>query len=185
MVISEDHVEIQRWWRLRYHPKLALTLAQAADNIEDLTRTAVERRLVSDVPLGCFLSGGLDSSTVLSFMAELSGEPVRTFSVGFDESWVSDELTAARSTARAFGTRHHEIRLGPDEFLQLIPVAVWHRDEPLAEPSEIPLLAMSRMAREHVKVVLSGEGATSYSAVTRNTARTLCWPARVESGGPS
>ncbi|OIN79037.1 asparagine synthase (glutamine-hydrolyzing) [Mycobacterium malmoense] len=158
MVLSEDHVEIQRWWRLRYHPKLALTLAQAADTIEDLTRTAVERRLVSDVPLGCFLSGGLDSSTVLSFMAELSGEPVRTFSVGFDESWASDELTAARSTARAFGTRHHEIRLGPDEFLQLIPVAVWHRDEPLAEPSEIPLLAMSRMAREHVKVVLSGEG---------------------------
>ena len=78
MVISDDRFEVQRWWRLRYDPKLTLTLAQAADDIEDLMRTAVERRLVSDVPLGCFLSGGLDSSTVLSFMSELSDEPVRT-----------------------------------------------------------------------------------------------------------
>ncbi len=76
-------------------------------------RTAVARRLVSDVPLGCFLSGGLDSSTVLSFMSELSNEPVRTFSVGFDESWAGDELAAARATAHAFHTVHHETRLGP------------------------------------------------------------------------
>ena len=158
MVISDDRFEVQRWWRLRYDPKPALTLAQAADDIEDLMRSAVKRRLVSDVPLGCFLSGGLDSSTVLSFMSELSDEPVRTFSIGFDEGWASDELPAARSTAQAFGTRHHDIRLGPDEFLRLMPTAVWHRDEPLAEPSEIPLLALSRMAREHVTVVLSGEG---------------------------
>ena len=121
MVISDDRFEVERWWRLRYDPKLTLTLAQAADDVEDLMRTAVERRLVSDVPLGCFLSGGLDSSTVLSFMSELSDEPVRTFSIGFDEGWASDELPAARSTAQAFGTRHHEIRLGPDEFLRLMP----------------------------------------------------------------
>jgi asparagine synthase (glutamine-hydrolysing) len=158
MVISDDRVEIERWWRLRYGPKLPITLGQAADEIEALMRTAVERRLVSDVPLGCFLSGGLDSSVVLSFMAELSDEPVRTFSIGFDEGWASDELPAARATAHALRTRHHETRLGPDEFLRLMPTAVWHRDEPLAEPSEIPLLALSRMAREHVTVVLSGEG---------------------------
>jgi asparagine synthase (glutamine-hydrolysing) len=158
MVVSDDRLEIERWWHLRYDPKLPVTLHQAADDVEALMRTAVERRLVSDVPLGCFLSGGLDSSTVLSFMAELSDEPVRTFSIGFDEGWASDELPAARSTALAFGTRHRETRLGPDEFLRLMPSAVWHRDEPLAEPSEIPLLALSRMAREHVTVVLSGEG---------------------------
>ena len=158
MVISDDGVEVERWWQLRYNPKLPITLDQAADDVEAFMRTAVERRLVSDVPLGCFLSGGLDSSLVLSFMAELSNEPVRTFSIGFDEGWASDELPAARSTAQAFGTRHHETRIGPDEFLRLMPSAVWHRDEPLAEPSEIPLLALSRMAREHVTVVLSGEG---------------------------
>jgi asparagine synthase (glutamine-hydrolysing) len=158
MVISDSGFEVQRWWRLRYEPKLALTLTEAADEAEGLMRTAVKRRLVSDVPLGCFLSGGLDSSTVLSFMSELTDEPVRTFSIGFDEGWASDELPAARSTAQAFGTHHHEMRLGPNEFLQLLPMAVWHRDEPLAEPSEIPLLALSRMAREHVTVVLSGEG---------------------------
>ena len=158
MVISDDEFDVQRWWRLRYDPKPAITLTDAAAEVEDLMRTAVERRLVSDVPLGCFLSGGLDSSTVLSFMSELMDEPVRTFSIGFDEGWTSDELPAARSTAQAFGTRHHETRLGPDEFLRLMPAAVWHRDEPLAEPSEIPLLALSRMASEHVTVVLSGEG---------------------------
>jgi asparagine synthase (glutamine-hydrolysing) len=158
MAVTEAGVEIERWWRLRYGPKLAHTLEEAADDAEGLMRTAVERRLVSDVPLGCFLSGGLDSSAVLSFMAELSDEPVRTFSIGFDEGWASDELPAARSTAKVFGARHHETRIGPDEFLRLMPEAVWHRDEPLAEPSEIPLLALSRMAREHVTVVLSGEG---------------------------
>ncbi len=159
MVVSDARLEVERWWRLHYGPKLPSALPQAADDIEDLMRVAVERRLVSDVSLGCFLSGGLDSSTVLSFMAELSDEPVRTFSIGFDQGWAPDELPAARSTAQAFGTHHHETRLGPDEFLRLIPTAVWHRDEPLAEPSEIPLLALSRMAREHVTVVLSGEGA--------------------------
>ena len=158
MVLSDSGIDIQRWWRLRYISKPAITLNQAADEVEDLMRTAVARRLVSDVPLGCFLSGGLDSSTILSFMTELTDSPVDTFSIGFDEGWSSDELPAARATARVFGARHHETRLGPNEFLQLMPTAVWHRDEPLAEPSEIPLLALSRMAREHVTVVLSGEG---------------------------
>src|SRR5215469_12475224 len=133
MIISDGDFEIQRWWRLQYDPKAALSLAEAADEAEELIRKAVRRRLISDVPLGCFLSGGLDSSTVLSFMSELSDEPVRTFSIGFEEGWASDELPAARSTAQAFGTRHHEVRLGPDEFLRLMPTAVWHRDEPLAE----------------------------------------------------
>ncbi|QNJ92810.1 asparagine synthase (glutamine-hydrolyzing) [Mycolicibacterium fluoranthenivorans] len=157
-VVGDDGFAVERWWQLRYEPKPAITVVQAADEVEDLMRTAVARRLVSDVPLGCFLSGGLDSSTVLSFMSELSDEPVRTFSIGFDESWAGDELAAARATAHSFHTVHHETRLGPDEFLRLLPAAVWHRDEPLAEPSEIPLLALSRMAREHVTVVLSGEG---------------------------
>jgi len=158
MIVGDGEFEVQRWWRLRYDSKPSISLPQAADDVEHLLRTAVERRLVSDVPVGCFLSGGLDSSTVLSFMSELLEEPVRTFSIGFDEGWSSDELPAARSTALAFGTRHHETRLGPDEFLRLMPTAVWHRDEPLAEPSEIPLLALSQMAREYVTVVLSGEG---------------------------
>ncbi|AWT56777.1 asparagine synthase (glutamine-hydrolyzing) [Mycolicibacterium smegmatis] len=158
IVLGDNEFAVERWWRLSYEPKTTYSLTEAADAVEQLMRTAVQRRLVSDVPLGCFLSGGLDSSTVLSFMSELTDEPVRTFSIGFDEGWASDELPAARSTAQAFGARHHEMRLSPGEFLRSLPAAVWHRDEPLAEPSEIPLMALSRMAREHVTVVLSGEG---------------------------
>jgi asparagine synthase (glutamine-hydrolysing) len=158
MTVDAGGTRIRRWWRLEYGPKLEAGLDEAAAACEDLVRDAVGARLVSDVPLGCFLSGGLDSSTLLSFMAELSDQPVRTFSIGFDPGWASDELPHAASAARAFGARHHEVRMGADEFLSLLPTAIWHRDEPLAEPSEIPLLRLSRLAREHVKVVLSGEG---------------------------
>jgi asparagine synthase (glutamine-hydrolysing) len=158
MRVASGDVEIERWWRLVYGPKHQLDAHDAAERAEELIRDSVRMRMISDVPLGCFLSGGLDSSLVLSFMTELSDEPVRTFSIGFDPDWASDELDAARATANAFGAKHRETRVGASEFLSLLPDAVWFRDEPLAEPSEIPLLALSRMAREDVTVVLSGEG---------------------------
>jgi asparagine synthase (glutamine-hydrolysing) len=158
MRVSGGRAEIERWWRLEYGPKHAGELPELATEAESLMRESVRMRMISDVPLGCFLSGGIDSSLVLSFMAELSDAPVRTFSIGFDPGWASDELDAARATATAFGTLHRETRVGPTEFLDLLPEAIWYRDEPLAEPSEIPLLALSRMAREDVTVVLSGEG---------------------------
>ncbi len=158
MRVESGRTEIERWWRLEYGPKYALDAPAAAQMADKLIRESVRMRMISDVPLGCFLSGGLDSSLVLSFMAELSDEPVRTFSIGFDPDWASDELEAAKATAAAFGAKHRETRVGANEFLSMLPDAVWFRDEPLAEPSEIPLLALSRMAREDVTVVLSGEG---------------------------
>lgn len=158
MRIVDGRPTIARWWRLRYDPKHTAGPQELAERGEELMRESVALRMISDVPLGCFLSGGIDSSLVLSFMAELSDEPVRTFSVGFDPDWAGDELDAARATARHFGARHRETRVGPEDFLDLLPKAVWYRDEPLAEPSEIPLLALARMAREDVTVVLSGEG---------------------------
>ncbi len=119
-------------------------------------REAVEVRLVSEVPLGAFLSGGIDSSTVVGLMSQLSDRPVKTFSIGFNEDSF-DELKFARVAAKHFGTEHHEFVVTPDLF-ELIDEIVWHFDEPFADQSALPTYMLSNMAREHVTVVLSGDG---------------------------
>ncbi len=118
---------------------------------------AVERRMVSDVPFGAFLSGGIDSSAVVALMTRHSELPVSTFSVGFRESRYS-ELDYARIIARQFGTRHHELTIAEDDVIAHLPEAVRYRDAPVAEPSDIPILLLSREAARSVKMVLTGEG---------------------------
>jgi len=118
---------------------------------------AVRLRLMSDVPLGVFLSGGIDSSAITAVMSTLVNEPIKTFSVAFAER-EANEFTYARQVADRYRTDHHEVVLGRDEFFSLIPRLVWHEDEPMAHPSSVALYAVSRLAGEHVKVVLTGEG---------------------------
>jgi len=126
------------------------------EELEATLTEAVRLRLVADVPLGVFLSGGIDSSTVVALMARLMGEPVKSFSIGFDyESF--DELKYARLIAKHFGTDHHEEIVHPDA-IELLPKLVWHYDEPFADSSAIPTYYVCRMARKHVTVVLSGDG---------------------------
>ncbi len=118
---------------------------------------AVETRLMSDVPLGCFLSGGVDSSAIAAVMKRLSGGHVKTFSVGYqEEAW--SELPYARHVASSLGTDHHEITVSREQFFSTLPRVVWHEDEPAVFSSSIPLYFVSRLAAQHVKVVLSGEG---------------------------
>jgi asparagine synthase (glutamine-hydrolysing) len=117
---------------------------------------AVRIRLISEVPLGAFLSGGIDSSTVVGTMAGLMDQPVKTFSIGFSEASF-DELEFARITAKKFQTDHHEFIVTPD-VCRLVEEIVWHHDEPFADVSSIPTYVVSKMAREHVTVVLSGDG---------------------------
>jgi asparagine synthase (glutamine-hydrolysing) len=113
---------------------------------------------MSDVPLGLFLSGGIDSSGLLGLMAPLMSEPVRTFAVGFAER-EADELAYARLAARSAGSIHREMVVSPEQFFDELPRLIWHEDEPIAFPSSVPLYFLSRLARESVKVVLTGEGA--------------------------
>jgi len=116
-------------------------------------------RLVSDVPLGVFLSGGIDSSTVVGIMSKLAGEGrVKTFCVGYRDKQAS-ELEYARIVAAKFKTDHHEYCLEPTDFYSFLPKLVWHFDEPVVESAAIPLYFISKLAREHVTVLLSGEGA--------------------------
>jgi asparagine synthase (glutamine-hydrolysing) len=117
----------------------------------------VRMRLMSDVPLGMFLSGGVDSSAIAALIRRMADGPVKTFSVGYRESAYS-ELGYARQAASAVGTDHHEVILGRDEFFDALPNLIWHEDEPIAWPSSVALYFVSRLAASQVKVVLTGEG---------------------------
>jgi len=149
----------RRYWTL---PERALGgAASREDPAEDLRgrlQESVRSHLMSDVPLGIFLSGGIDSSGLLALMAPEMREPVRTFAVGFAER-EADELAYARLAARASKAVHREVVVSPGDFFKELPRLVWHEDEPIAFPSSVPLYFVSRLARDHVKVVLTGEGA--------------------------
>jgi len=123
----------------------------------ELLEEAVASHLMSDVPLGVFLSGGLDSSVVAALTTQLRREPIETFSVGYDEAAYS-ELSYARQVAEHLGSRHHEVRLSREEFFQTLPRLIWHEDEPIVWPSSVALYSVARLARERVTVVLTGEG---------------------------
>lgn len=126
------------------------------EQLREAIKDAVKVRLVSEVPLGAFLSGGIDSSTVVAFMSQLSSEAVKTFSIGFNEDSFN-ELKFARIAAKHFGTDHHEFIVEPN-IVELVDELVWHFDEPFADSSALPTYAVSKMARDHVTVVLSGDG---------------------------
>ena len=119
---------------------------------------AVEMQLMSDVPLGMFLSGGVDSSAIAALVQQSTVRPVETFAVGYDDSKFS-ELSYASRAARSIGSHHHEIAIGLVDFFTVLPRLIWHEDEPIAWPSSLSLYFVSKLASEHVKVVLTGEGA--------------------------
>lgn len=133
-------------------------MAEQAASLRDGLRRAVQSHLMSDVPLGLFLSGGLDSSGLAALMAPLVTQPLQTFSVGFAER-EANELAYARAAADHIGAEHHEVLVSPEQFMQALPKLIWHEDEPIAFHSSVPLYFVSRLARDHVKVVLTGEGA--------------------------
>jgi len=149
----------RRWWRLPDPAEPAgTTVPQQAVMVRERLEDAVRSHLMSDVPLGLFLSGGLDSTGLAVLMSRMTPEPIQTFAVGFDDK-EANELAFARLAAKAAGAVHREIVLGSGEFFADLPRLVWHEDEPIAFESSVPLHAVSRLAAEHVKVVLSGEGA--------------------------
>jgi asparagine synthase (glutamine-hydrolysing) len=152
----DGQAHVFRYWTPPAEEKAPRSDEDAIELLHDRLRDAVRSHLVSDVPLGAFLSGGLDSSLVVGLMAEVSDRPVRTFSIGFDEP-AYDELDAARVVARHFGTDHHELVVRPDA-LQIVERLVEHFDEPFADASAIPTWYVSELARRHVTVVLSGDG---------------------------
>jgi len=152
-------VRTEPYWQLSGHAEQGGSRRSDDDWVEDFTATlkgAVESHLMADVPLGVFLSGGLDSGSIVALMHELGVRPIRTFTIGFEEKSFS-EADDARRVAQRYGTEHHELIVKPDA-IALLPTLVRHFDEPFADSSAIPVWHVSELARRHVKVVLSGEG---------------------------
>ncbi len=152
--------DLQEYWDLTFAPNTHVG-RRDEDLVEEfdiLLARAVKSHLVSDVPLGVLLSGGLDSTAMAAYMQGLGVTDLKTFSVAFDTGGVYDERPFAREAAQAYNTDHHEIVLSSKDFQDLLPQVVRSADEPLADLATVPLFAVSRLAREHVKVVLSGEG---------------------------
>jgi asparagine synthase (glutamine-hydrolysing) len=153
----DGRTRIERYWKLDYAPTVDIgSEAEAGEAVREALRTAVRRRMVADVPLGAFLSGGVDSTAVVAAMAEQSTDPVKTFSIGFETEGF-DELPYAREIAELFGTEHHELLVRPDA-VELLPKLVRHYGEPFADHSAIPSFYLAEMAREHVTVALTGDG---------------------------
>ncbi|MCC6349751.1 MAG: asparagine synthase (glutamine-hydrolyzing) [Candidatus Eisenbacteria bacterium] len=156
LVCDANGPRVERYWSLPVEPDPTIGPAEAVERLRELLAEAVRIRLMSDVPLGAFLSGGLDSSAVVALMAQAGATPVRTFSIGFDAADYS-ELEHARTVARHLGTEHHELIVKPDA-LDLLPKLVWGMDEPFADASMLPTFHVAQMARHHVTVALSGDG---------------------------
>ena len=152
----DGRAEVRQYWAIGAAETFAGSAAEAAEQLRTVLRDAVRSHLMSDVPLGAFLSGGVDSSLVVGLMAEASTRPVKTFSIGFDEPQF-DELEHARTVANHFGTEHHEFVVRPDG-LNILDRLIEHFDEPFADSSAIPTWYVSEVARRHVTVVLSGDG---------------------------
>jgi asparagine synthase (glutamine-hydrolysing) len=157
LTFEDGRAKVERYWRLDFSRKR--TVRDAREVHEELRaqiRAATARRMISDVPLGVFLSGGIDSSAVVAAMSETSSEPVKTFSIGFTSDKFN-ELPLARIVAERFGTEHHELIVEPDA-LEVIPRIVRHYGEPFADDSSIPSFYVAEMARAHVTVALNGDG---------------------------
>lgn len=159
LTFGDDRVEINRYWDISFD-RDAVSPRSDREWIEEwssLFTESVRLRLMADVPLGMFLSGGIDSSAIAAEMSRMVDGRVKTFSVAFEER-EANELRYARLVSDRFGTDHHEVIVSPHSFFEALPRLIWHEDEPIAHPSSIALNFVSRLAAEHVKVVLTGEG---------------------------
>lgn len=172
LVWDASGMKIERYWNLSYRDKVNLTEEECAHRVLELLTESTKIRMVSDVPLGAFLSGGIDSSAVVGIMSKLSSRPVKTFSVGFPEKSFN-ELQYARKVAQIFNTEHKEYIVEYNT-VDILPKLVWHFNEPFGDSSAVPTYYLSKMTREAVTVALNGDGGDeSFAGYDRYAANIL------------
>ena len=157
--VKDNQVEIRKYWDLSFAQKQSFASEEeCVDALLAKLRESVKLRLRSDVPFGAFLSGGLDSSTIVALMSEQMDMPVNTFSAGFSGADGQDELPYARQVAEQFNCKHHEVLVGAKEFIGLADKVMWHLEQPIADQATVATHMVAALARKHVKMVLTGEG---------------------------
>lgn len=157
LIFKNETIKTEQYWNFKYEEITEIkSEVEYIDELRELIKEAVKIRMISEVPLGAFLSGGVDSSAIVGMMSEFSENPVKTFSIGFNEDSF-DELKYARIAAKHFRTEHHEFVVTSD-LIDVVDDLVWHFDEPFADNSALPTFMVSKMARDFVTVVLSGDG---------------------------
>src|SRR5271156_2859500 len=182
LLVKDGKVVIEQYWDLRFAETARnQSLKDAEADLTSLLAEAVNLHMIADVPVGVLLSGGVDSTGVLSLAVDGTDKEISSYTVGFSEDGVTDERPYARLVAEKFGTQHHEMTISARDFAAFLPQYVWHMEEPVCEPPAVALYYVSKLARNYVKVLLSGEGGDEAFAGYSNY-RNLLWLERVKRG---
>jgi asparagine synthase (glutamine-hydrolysing) len=180
LVVKDGKTEIRQYWDLRFSkPSEFLSLTDAEHELSNLLAEAVELHMIADVPVGVLLSGGVDSTAVLSCAAERTDKEINSYTVGFADSGFADERPYAKLAAETFGSQHHDMTISAADFAEFLPKYVWHMEEPVCEPPAIAMYYVSKLARKDVKVLLSGEGGDEAFAGYNNY-RSILWMERLK-----
>jgi asparagine synthase (glutamine-hydrolysing) len=184
LLIKDGKAEVRQYWDLDLaEPARKISLADAEAELQSLLAKTVELHMIADVPVGVLLSGGVDSTAVLSLAVDGTDKKISTFTVGFSGGEVADERPYAKLAAERYGTQHYDMTITAKDFAAFIPQYVWHMEEPVCEPPAIAMYYVSKLARKHVKVLLSGEGGDEAFAGYSNY-RNLVWLERFKHGLP-
>ena len=156
MVAQHGKTRVVPYWDLEFGTS-NLTLHQAEEQLREIMGVRTELHMISDVPVGVLLSGGLDSTAILSMASAVSEGPLSSYTIGFDGHGFADERPYAQLAAKTFGSQHHEMTISCKDLQDFLPLFVWHMEEPICEPPAVAYY-VSKLASNHVKVLLSGEG---------------------------
>jgi asparagine synthase (glutamine-hydrolysing) len=185
LLAQKGNITVRQYWDLEFpHEPRRLGVAQAEEELEVLLSEVVQMHMIADVPVGVLLSGGVDSTAVLSFAAENTSREIHSYTIGFADSAVADERYYARIAAQTFGSPHHDMTITADQFADFLPKYVWHMEEPVCEPPAVAMFYVSQLAAQQVKVLLSGEGGDEAFAGYSNY-RNLLWLERLKRVMPS
>lgn len=157
LICRGEKVEIRQYWDLHFSES-PISVQEAESKTMELLEESLQLHMISDVPVGFLLSGGVDSTAMLSFASGKSAFPLSSYTLGFSESVIADERPYAKLAAERYGSEHHEMTITSKEFVDFMPKYVWHMEEPVCEPQAVALYYVSRMAKNYVKVLISGEG---------------------------